>query len=108
MSPGIPTKIIAANVGLTAFAVALVAGLAADNPLEDIVIRAMIAMMVCHGVGYFVGSVMERALRDSLQEYKVKAAAAQAAAQQAARLARQGVTVSGESAGGQVERSRGV
>ncbi len=98
MSPGVPTKVIAANVGLTAFALALVAGLAADNPLESIVTRALVAMVVCHVVGYGVGTVMERALRDSLEAYKVKAAAAQAAAQQAARAAREStiVTVSPE------------
>lgn len=93
MSPGVPTKVIAANVGLTAFAVALVAGLAADNPLDQIVTRALVAMIVCHVVGYGVGSLMERALRDSLESYKIAAIAAQKAANQAAKAARQSTIV---------------
>jgi putative Mn2+ efflux pump MntP len=57
-------------MGLTAFAVALVAGLAADNPAESVLFRAIVAMFACQLIGGFVGMAGERVVRDAIREYK--------------------------------------
>jgi putative Mn2+ efflux pump MntP len=61
---------IAVCTGLTAFAVAMVAGLAADNPAESVLLRAIVAMLVCQLIGGAVGMVGERVVRDAIREYK--------------------------------------
>jgi hypothetical protein len=68
--PGVPTKIIGACAGLTAFAIALVAGLAADNPAEDVLFRALIALVACQLLGGLIGMVSERIVRDAIREYQ--------------------------------------
>jgi putative Mn2+ efflux pump MntP len=70
VSPGIPTKVIGACAGLTAFAIALVAGLAADNPAEDVLFRALIALVACQLIGGLVGMVGERTVREAIREYQ--------------------------------------
>jgi cation transporter-like permease len=58
-----PAKVIASTMGLAGFAVALLAGLGADNPTESILGRAIISLLVCHVVGYALGVVGESAIR---------------------------------------------
>lgn len=70
MSPGVPTKVVGACAGLTGFAVALIAGLAADNPAEDVLFRALVAMLACQIVGGLAGWVCERVVRDAIREYQ--------------------------------------
>lgn len=71
MSPGIPTRIIAASCGLSGFAVAIVAGLSAGNPAEDVLIQALIALLACNLLGMAVGTIAERTVRDSISEQAV-------------------------------------
>ena len=66
MSSGVPTRVIAAIGGLAAFAIALIAGLAAENPAEVILGRAVVAMFVCHAVAWIIGAVGERTILESL------------------------------------------
>ena len=70
MTPGGPTRVIAASLGLSAFAIAVVAGLAADNPAETILARAVASMIVCHVVGWCVGLAAERAVSEAVAAYE--------------------------------------
>lgn len=70
MRSGGPTRVIAASLGLAAFSVALIAGLAADNPAETILMRAMVSMVVCHVLGWCVGLTAERAVTEAVSAYE--------------------------------------
>lgn len=69
MTPGIPTKVIATSMGLSAFVIATIAGLAVDNPAENILSRAIVSMFACHALGLVVGALAERAVADAVNEY---------------------------------------
>jgi len=58
-------KSVSGACGLTGFAVAVLAGLAADNDTSVILTRALVAMMACYIVGVFLGSVAARAVNDA-------------------------------------------
>ncbi|MBX3357238.1 MAG: hypothetical protein KF745_02300 [Phycisphaeraceae bacterium] len=66
MTRGVPTRVIAASMGLAAFAVAVIAGLAVNNPADFILARALLSMFVCWAVGLAVGAVAERTMIESL------------------------------------------
>ena len=68
MAPGVPTKMIAAICGLSGFA--LIAGLAVDNPAEVVLSRAILCMVVLHILGWILGSIGERTVVESLNQYK--------------------------------------
>lgn len=70
MSPGIPTKIISACFALCAFIVAVIAGLAADNPADTILLRAIVGMFIAQIVGFLVGAAAERTITDSVRQYQ--------------------------------------
>lgn len=70
MAPGIPTKVIGVCAGLTAFSIAMVAGIAADNPAEDVLLRAILAMFACQLIGWIVGAISERIVREALKQYR--------------------------------------
>lgn len=70
MSPGVPTKVIGACAGLTAFAIALIAGLAAENPASDVLARALVAMIIVQMVGLVAGAIGERVMRDAIAGYR--------------------------------------
>jgi hypothetical protein len=57
--------------GLGAFAIALVAGMGADNPGDVILFRAIISMLVCQFVGIGLGMIVERVVNESIQQHKV-------------------------------------
>ena len=67
MSPGTPTRVIAASCGLSGFAVAIIAGLMADNPTENILIHGIAALFVCNFLGWVIGGIAERTVRDSIE-----------------------------------------
>lgn len=69
MTPGVPAKVIATVMGLGAFGVAIIAGLAVDNPADHILSRALISMFVCNIVGFLVGALAERTVTDSIGTY---------------------------------------
>ena len=69
MVRGMPTKVIGGCLALGAFAVAIVAGLAADNPADEILSRALIAMAVCYPVGVIIGVVAERAVDEHVRTH---------------------------------------
>lgn len=61
---------IGACAGLTAFAIALIAGLAAENPASDVLVRALVAMMVVQMVGWIAGAIGERVMREAIAGYR--------------------------------------
>lgn len=67
-----PNRVIAGIIGLTGFAVAALSGLAAANPAEQVLGRAIAAMLVLYVVGLPIGAAMCRVARDSVAEYKRK------------------------------------
>jgi hypothetical protein len=70
LSPGTLTKVVSACCGLAAFAIAVVAGLSAENPGEVILFRALICMVACQLVGLALGMVIERVITDSIELHK--------------------------------------
>lgn len=69
MTPGVPAKVIASTMGLGAFGVAIIAGLAVDNPADRILSRAIISMFTCNLVGLVIGLVAERAVAQCIEAY---------------------------------------
>lgn len=70
MSPGVPTKLAAASLGLAGFAIALVAGLAADNPADVVLGRALVALLLCNLAGWIAGVVAERTVAEGVARYR--------------------------------------
>ncbi len=66
MTPGTPTKVISASLGLSAFATATIVGLWVDNPADTILARAIVSMFLAQAVGLAIGAAAERAVRDHI------------------------------------------
>lgn len=64
---GNPTKVIAGSVGLTAFALAVIAGLAAGNTTPHILTRALVSMIVVYTIGMVLGLIGERTIHEHLK-----------------------------------------
>lgn len=62
-----PAKVIAACMGLAGFSIALLGGLAVDNPTPDIVFRAVLALVACCFVGLLIGAIAERVIADHIK-----------------------------------------
>lgn len=69
-SLGIATKVIAASLALSAFAIAIIAGLVAGNPARTILFNAVVCMILCQLLGMFIGVIAERAVTEHLAAYK--------------------------------------
>jgi hypothetical protein len=65
-----PTHVIASSLGLTAFAVAVTAGLAVGTEPVGLLFRAMAAMFACYGVGLGLGTMGVASIREHLEDYK--------------------------------------
>ncbi len=63
-----PSSVLAGIFALAAFAVAIVAGLAAGNEPAAVLGRAVLAMTVCYPVGFAVGLVCHRILHDHVEK----------------------------------------
>lgn len=70
MTEGAPTKVIAASMGLAAFALAIIAGLAAGNDADHILGTALVALAACAAVGWALGAAAERAVLDAVSTYE--------------------------------------
>ena len=55
-------RLCGAALGLLAFSVALIAGLAAGNPSEVVLLRAIWALLICCAVGLVTGWIAGRVL----------------------------------------------
>ncbi len=71
-------------MGLAAFFIAVLCGLAVDNPADVILSRAILAMGASCILGSILGAVAERAVNEQLQT-RARLLAARAAAKAAAR-----------------------
>lgn len=60
-------KLFAGCSGLAAFAIAIIAGLAADNTVDTILVRAVVSMAACFFLGSLLGLAAETAIRESLR-----------------------------------------
>lgn len=69
---GVPAKVVSASFALGAFAIAIIAGLAAGNPTLVILIDALIALVVCNVVGLIIGAVMEHAVNEHVVRYRTE------------------------------------
>ena len=58
-------------MGLCGFVVAVIAGLAVDNPFEDVLLRAVIAMILGHVAGAILGAAAEFAIADRLRQLRL-------------------------------------
>jgi|GEM_PF-2660091 len=54
------TKTVGVCCGLAAFAIALMVGLSAGNPVEVILSRSLIALFVCYLIGMTLGAMFDR------------------------------------------------
>ncbi len=64
MEHRLPVRTIGGCFALTAFAVAILAGLGADLPAHEILWRAILSLCFCYFAGTVIGSVAERAVRE--------------------------------------------
>ncbi|MDG2055084.1 MAG: hypothetical protein P8J86_10300 [Phycisphaerales bacterium] len=56
------SQVVATCFALTAFAVAMVSGLIVDNPPLTVLVRSLIVLIVCYGLGWLVGSGVARTM----------------------------------------------
>ncbi|MBC7834411.1 MAG: hypothetical protein H7Y88_04830 [Phycisphaerales bacterium] len=75
MTQGVPAKVIAASLGLAGFSIALIAGLSADNPADQILVRALLSMIGCNAVGLLLGLIAEKSVQGALSAARERAAA---------------------------------
>ncbi len=68
-----PSSAIAGCFSLSAFAVAVVAGMFAQNPASSILIRALIAMIVCYPLGLIIGLICQRLMNDHIDAHQKEA-----------------------------------
>jgi hypothetical protein len=59
-------RVIASCFALAAFAVAVASGLMSDSAAAQILLRAVLAMIVCYPVGLIVGMICEGVIRTHL------------------------------------------
>lgn len=70
MNPIVPGRVIAGAFGMTAFAVAIISGLAVNNPASDILYRALISMVTCYAIGLIIGIVGEYVIQEHMRQYR--------------------------------------
>jgi tetrahydromethanopterin S-methyltransferase subunit C len=63
---GRPGQVIAGCFALSAFIVAVAAGLSSDNSSVSILFRALLALTLCYPVGYVIGMICERVVHEHL------------------------------------------
>ncbi len=64
------SKIIAASFALTAFAVAVVAGISVGNPAEDVLSASLLALIVCFFVGLLASRILGFVAFDHVARHK--------------------------------------
>jgi hypothetical protein len=67
---GVTTKLVGATFGLCGFAVAIIAGLSAGNPSDNVLAGALLSMIVCQGTGLVAGAIGERAVREHMNKHR--------------------------------------
>ena len=67
---GMPSRVIATAMALCAFAIAVIAGLAAGNPSDVVLGRALLGLVVCYVLGHVLGACAESVVRRRVDAYK--------------------------------------
>lgn len=67
-----PTKVIASALGLTAFAIATIAGLSVGNPTGTVLWHAIVSMILCQLLGLAIGSIGEGVVNDAVAQHKAR------------------------------------
>lgn len=65
---GTPSQVIGGCFALCAFAMAIVAGLAAGNESSAILLRAIIAMFVCYLIGLGIGMICQQVVGQQVKK----------------------------------------
>jgi hypothetical protein len=75
--PASTIRVISASFALSAFAVALVSGLGTGNSAAQILLRAVLAMLVCYLAGAVIGAACDRVIAAAVvaSEERAKSAA---------------------------------
>ncbi len=73
LSPGVPAIIVACCLALASLAVSMVAGLAANNPTDVILSRALVSMLGGLVAGIIIGKIGERCVRDRIASTPMRA-----------------------------------
>lgn len=68
---GAAASTIAACFALSAFTVAIVAGLAAKNPAASVLFRAVIALLICYPIGLGIGMILQRVVRQHVDAHRI-------------------------------------
>jgi hypothetical protein len=63
-------KSIAAAFALSGFAIAIVSGLAVDNPVTRIMQCALVSMVLCYFAGLVIGAIALRVATEHVESYK--------------------------------------
>ena len=63
-------RVIAGLFALSAFGVAMISGLASDNPASSVLARAIMAMFLSYPVGWIVGMICQYVIDDHLKIHK--------------------------------------
>jgi len=66
----VSTRLASGVLGLMGFVTALLVGLFAGNPVIVILLRAILAMVICSIIGRMLGSVGEICVREFVTKYK--------------------------------------
>ena len=80
---GAVSNAVAGCFGLAAFAVAVVAGLGGGNTATSILLRALIAMIVCYPIGLVIGMVCQHVVEQHVRQRAEEAPAPRVAEQSA-------------------------
>jgi tetrahydromethanopterin S-methyltransferase subunit C len=56
------SRVMAGCLALAAFAIAIFAGLAAGNAAGLVLVRALMAMILCYPVGFIIGMICQRVI----------------------------------------------
>jgi hypothetical protein len=65
------TSVVAGVFALASFTVALLAGLLGGNDMAVILVRAIIAMVVCYPVGMMAGALLSKVIEDGLRDHAI-------------------------------------
>lgn len=60
------SKSIAACIGLGGFCIAVVMGMLANNPLDVVIIRAVVSMFACYFVGWMIGYASTKVINTAI------------------------------------------
>lgn len=68
-----PAHVIGASFALSAFAVAILSGITAENAATTVLFRGLVVMGVCYPCGFIIGGVCNRVVTEHLTALAAKA-----------------------------------